>query len=47
MLQILQTDIWRKNSVKKEKTKTHGLLENNQAARMWSQKKKHRQNYLS
>ena len=45
-LQILQTDIREKNLVKKERSKTHVLLENNQAARM-SRKTKHRQNCLS
>ena len=39
-LQVLQTDIWGKNSVKKKRQKTHVLLENNQVARMSSQKKK-------
>ena len=38
-MQILQIDIWEiNNSVKKEKSKTHVLLENNQGARMSSKK---------
>ena len=45
--QIRQTDIWEKISQKKKRQITQVLLENNQAAWMSSQKKKHRQNYLT
>ena len=46
--QMLQTDIWKKSSMKKKKRqKNQVLFENKQAAGMSTQKKKHRQNYLS
>ena len=40
-LQILQTDIWEGKFIQKKRRKTHVLLENNQAACMSHQKKKH------
>ena len=40
-LQPLQTDIWEKIGKKKERRKTHVLLENNQVARMSSQNNKY------
>ena len=39
LLVCLKTDIWEKIQSKKKRRKTHALLENNQPARMSSQRK--------